>query len=180
MVKIGDLVTKGLTIEPQRTVAEAAKLMNGKNVTSLIVVESGKAVGIVTDRSFRRRFVPMNKPSDQVTVTEVMFKPIVTVDAKVSAKDAARLLVRKKITRIAVVKDGKIEGLIGLADLAKHLTKKSFLGIITGRWSEKEEEIPCPKCRVGSMRPIYKAEKFLETREISSWQCNNKMCGYME
>ena len=48
------MVTEVVTIGPDRVIAEAAKLMEDKDVGSVIVVENKKVGGIITERDFLR------------------------------------------------------------------------------------------------------------------------------
>jgi predicted transcriptional regulator len=63
MPKVKDFMTKGvLTINSQKTVAEAAELMSQKEVGDIIVIEPGSPKGIVTERDFVRRVIAKRRP----------------------------------------------------------------------------------------------------------------------
>ena len=55
------MVTEPITIGSNALVIEAAKLMYDKKIGSVIVVEKGKVVGIVTERDFVVRVIVANR-----------------------------------------------------------------------------------------------------------------------
>ncbi len=119
------MTTNVITINADRTVLEAAKLMHQQDVGDLVVMESVEAKGIVTERDLVRRVMAMKKPLD-TKVSEVMSNPLITIDQDAELRDAARLMVKFKIRRLPVTKGSVLVGIIATNDFAKHLSKKSF------------------------------------------------------
>lgn len=114
-----------VTIGMGGTVLEAAKLMDHQNVGDLVVMDGGEAKGIITERDLVRRVIAQRKPLD-AKISEVMSKPLITIEENCSLRDAARKMVKYKIRRLPVTQDGKLVGIIATSDFAKHLSKKSF------------------------------------------------------
>ena len=126
MTKVKDVMTKTvITIESSKTVIEAAALMAENDVGNLIVMNDNIPIGIVTERDFVRRVIAKDKPS-KTKISEVMSTPLRVIDPHASLKEAARRMVRKKIRRLAVIKDNKLVGIITATDFARHLSKKTF------------------------------------------------------
>ncbi len=107
-----------------KTVFEAAELMDSKGIGCLIIVQGEAPVGIVTERDFVRRIIAKKLPYD-VKVSEVMTKSLVAVDPDVSLKDAARLMSSNKIRRLPVVKQKKLVGIVVASDFIRNLGKKT-------------------------------------------------------
>ena len=126
MPKVKDVMTKTvINIESNRTVIEAVALMAENDVGNLIVMDDNIPIGIVTERDFVRRVLAKDKPS-KTRISEVMSTPLRVIDPDAPLKEAARRMVRKKIRRLAVIKDNKLVGIITATDFARHLSKKTF------------------------------------------------------
>ena len=126
MSKVKDIMTKTvITIETNKTVAEAAALMTQNNVSNLIVIENNTSIGIVTERDFVRKVLANNKPS-QTKISEIMSTPLRVIDPDAPIKEAAQKMIRKGIRRLPVRKDNKLVGIITTTDIAKQLSKKTL------------------------------------------------------
>ena len=119
-------MTKGvITIDMNKTVADAATLMSAKTIGSLVVVDEDVPVGIVTERDVVRRAVAKNLPS-HTKISEIMSEPLITIDPDSSLREAARLMLKNKIRRLPVVKTNKLDGILVASDFARHLSKKTI------------------------------------------------------
>jgi CBS domain-containing protein len=119
------MTTNVITINVQRTVLEAAKLMHQQDVGDLVVMEGNVAKGIVTERDLVRRVMAQKKPLD-TRVSEVMSDPLMTIEEEASIRDAARKMVKYKIRRLPVTKKNVLVGIIATSDFARHLSKKTL------------------------------------------------------
>ena len=125
MTSVKDIMIKDVvTIAVDKTVFEAAELMNSKGIGCLIIVQGETPVGIVTERDFVRRIIAKKLPYD-IKVSEIMTKSLVAVDPDVSLKDAARLMSSNKIRRLPVVKQKKLVGIVVASDFIRNLGKKT-------------------------------------------------------
>ena len=124
-IRVGDVMTKGvLTLNVGDSVASAAKLMKKNNVGSVVVLNGGKAVGIVTERDIAFKVVAMGKDPVKTRLPKIMGSPLKVVRASGLLNDAALLLKAHKIKRLPVVnKEGKLVGII---------TEDDFLRIYPG------------------------------------------------
>ncbi len=50
------------SIEPNKSVYNAMQLMAAKNIGALLVLETGKLIGIITERDFSRNVKILDKP----------------------------------------------------------------------------------------------------------------------
>ena len=119
------MTTNVITIDFNRTVFEAAKLMHQQDVGDLVVMDGVEAKGIVTERDLVRRVMAMKKLLD-TKVSEIMSDPLITIDQEAPLRDAARLMIKYKIRRLPVTKENMLVGIIATNDFAKHIGKKTF------------------------------------------------------
>src|SRR5271167_1596483 len=101
------------TICPRDTLAKAYSLMQEKHFRRLPVMESGKLVGIVTDRRQDWGYFENTK------VTGAMTHDPITISPHVTAEDAARLMLEHKIGRIPVVQDSELVGIVTTTDVMR-------------------------------------------------------------
>jgi CBS domain-containing protein len=119
------MTTNVITIDVDRTVLEAAKLMHQQDVGDLVVMDGVEAKGIVTERDLVRRVMAMKKPFDTI-VSDVMSSPLITIDQDAPLRDAARLMIKNKIRRLPVTKENILVGIVATNDFARHIGKKTF------------------------------------------------------
>lgn len=122
-----DLVRTAPVVVPRSTtVAVAAKALADAGVGSLVVVDSGAPVGIVTDRDLVLRVMATRMPLD-VTVDSVMTPDVVTVAAEDSVEDVYAVFRRVPFRRLPVVDpdDGRrVIGVITVDDLVLDVTRR--------------------------------------------------------
>jgi CBS domain-containing protein len=123
-VTIAEIMTEKLeSINVLNTSQEAAAKMVDKNVGSLAVLDdSGKALGIVTERDLARRVCTTDKSSNSLTVGQIMSSPVITVKPDYSLEEAANVMIEKKIRHLLVVgENNKPVGIITPTDLAAYI-----------------------------------------------------------
>lgn len=113
-----------ISLDRSRSVKEAAGLMVKNNIGGLVVTESGKYVGIVTERDILKKVVANTSFPPTTKLSDVMSSPLITIDARAGLGEAMALMVEKKIRRLLVKEDGKIVGLFTQRDL-----QDSILGV---------------------------------------------------
>lgn len=115
------------TANTEDTVLKAAEIMNQYEIGCIIVTENKKPVGIVTERDILKRVVFERKDPAKTEVCEIMSKPIVTVKPHMTITQAAQIMIKQKIKKLAVINAGHLVGILSLTDLIPLLeTQKSM------------------------------------------------------
>jgi len=113
------------TATAETTVGQVAKLMADKDVGSVVIVEGGKPVGIVTDRDLVIDHLAKGHTQDHAVREAVSgggpLSGLVTVKPDLDIMEAAQELGRHKVGRLPVVEGDKLVGLVSAGDLAKQL-----------------------------------------------------------
>jgi CBS domain-containing protein len=114
-----DIMTASVTTSvPRASLREVAALMRDGDMGSVPVVESGKLVGIVTDRDIVVRALADGKGPDS-PVGDAMTTEIFSVKPDDFAFEAIRMMGDRQVRRIPVVNDdGSLAGIIAMADIA--------------------------------------------------------------
>jgi CBS domain-containing protein len=119
-LKVRDvMVREVITVDEDSTVKEAVDIMNEFQIGSLIVLEKGKAKGIVTERDFLRRVIAGAKDIMNTKVKEIMTIPLVVVEPSTDLEEAVKLMFQSKIKKLAVVDANKLVGIVTLTDIAR-------------------------------------------------------------
>ena len=117
---IRDVMTSNpCSIDADKSVAYAAKMMKDEDVGLAPIVEGDKLIGMLTDRDIAIRVVAEGKNPDQVTVREVASKQVVTIDPQQDLDEALRIMAKHQVRRLPVVEeDGRLVGVVAQADVA--------------------------------------------------------------
>lgn len=119
------------TVEPDASVADAAKNMRDSDVGAIPVIDDGELKGLLTDRDIVVQVVAEGKDPDDVKVADIASKDITTLAPDASIDDALRTMRENKVRRLPVVEDDKPVGIVSLGDLAVEREPESALGEIS-------------------------------------------------
>lgn len=104
------------TTSPDRTIAEAARLMEEKNIGCLVVIDRERVVGIITERDFLK-LAAEGYDSRKSKVSEGMRKPVVMCDPMTTITDAFVLMKKHGVRHLPVVEKERLVGIVSLRDL---------------------------------------------------------------
>jgi len=105
-----------ITIESSDSIKDAAIKMSNANIGAIIVTENKFPVGILTERDFVRR-VYAKGISASSPVSEVMSKPLITIDPDETVWELAQLMKTKNIHKTPVIENDKLIGIVTNTDL---------------------------------------------------------------
>jgi CBS domain-containing protein len=113
------MTTEVQAIEPQQTLAEAARLMRTLDVGALPVVSGDRLLGMVTDRDLVLRGVAEHLAPDDACVSDVMSSPPMWVTEDQDTTEVLRLMGERQVRRMPVINvDRELVGIVSLGDLA--------------------------------------------------------------
>jgi CBS domain-containing protein len=137
------MVKDVVTVSPEATVREAARLLVEHGISAMPVIEDdGRVVGIVSEGDLIRRteigterqqswWLEMLTPSEiraedfvrahAVKVADIMTRRVVSATEPTTLADIATLLERHGIKRVPILRDGKIVGIVSRANLVRAL-----------------------------------------------------------
>ena len=124
------LRVKGATLytaAPQQSLAFAIDSMADLDVGSLVVMDGGKMVGMLTFREVLLALKGKAATAERLTVGDVMVTNPVTAFPDMEANDLRRLMIDKRSRYLPVVEDDTLMGVISFLDVAKAvLEEQSF------------------------------------------------------
>ena len=127
------MTSKVCSIDSNKPVAYAAKMMRDEDVGLAPIVEGDKLVGVLTDRDIAIKVVAEGKDPQSIPVREVASTGVVTVEPSQDLDEALKLMAKHQIRRLPVTEEGgRLVGLVAQADIAKSAGDKQ-----TGRVVEQ-------------------------------------------
>ena len=112
-------------IDLNANVKKGAAVMAKKGIGSLVVVQEGRAVGIVTERDLVSKIIADGLDPAKVLVRDIMSTPLITIQPDAKIAEAARLMNEYKIRRVVVTAaDGSLAGIVTASDLARVLAER--------------------------------------------------------
>lgn len=113
------MTTDVVSVDSSESLLKAAELMTGKEIGSLVVIEKGMPVGIITERDILRKVVAKNILPNEVTVAQVMSYPLVYITGKIRIDQAAKKMAALGIRRLPIVEKNRLIGIITEKDVLK-------------------------------------------------------------
>ena len=114
------MTKKPCSIDADKPVSYAAKMMRDEDVGLAPIVEGEKLIGTLTDRDIAIRVVAEGKDPDRTKTRDVATTRLVTVDPQQDLDEALRLMAQHQVRRLPVVEeDGKLVGVVAQADVAR-------------------------------------------------------------
>ncbi|MGA9316442.1 MAG: CBS domain-containing protein, partial [Nitrososphaeraceae archaeon] len=144
-VPVFDFMTRNvITIPESQTMKQASKLMYEDNIGSIVILKEGSGsnlddnvsgsttekkeipIGIVTERDIARTvgFAAKHSIFGDIPLSELMSKPLITIQPGASLKDAVVLMQQKDIRRLPIIdKEGQLVGIITEKDILRVVFK---------------------------------------------------------
>jgi len=131
-LNLDELMTREVVkVAPENTLYEAAQLMGGKHIGSLLVFKYDTPVGIITERDLlnvvscgvklEKDWIGGGASIREEKVESCMSFPVVKICRGSPLKEAARIMIEKRIRRLAVCDVGKVVGIITASDMIRSL-----------------------------------------------------------
>ena len=118
MIFVRDVMTRKVkTTGAKETIRQAAATMARLGIGSLVVVEGGKPVGIVTEGNISRAVGSGSNPR-RTTVGDVMRVKLVSATPDLRLEEASRLMTDAKVKKLPVLEGGKLVGIVTQTDIS--------------------------------------------------------------
>jgi CBS domain-containing protein len=113
-----------VTIDSDTTAFEIANKMLEKRVSAVVVMDSGKPVGILTERDLTRQVCAKDSLPSKTPATVIMSSPLVSIDKDLPIERAAEAMAKNGIRHLVVEDGNKIIGMITTTDLSRYVKEK--------------------------------------------------------
>lgn len=120
MVSVREVMTKDVKVVREDTsVQEVVATMIKFDISSVVVVQKNRPVGLVTHKDILMRVLQPSLLPSVLTARQVMSSPIVTIREEASVEEAAKLMTTKRFKKLLVVQNDKLVGIITTTDLVR-------------------------------------------------------------
>ena len=121
ILSVDSICQKPIHILQKSTISDVIRKFLDTNVSRLIITEDDKPVGIITEKDigFFLFSEKSNQGLDDIPITKIM-KPIQFVKSGTSPEEAAKIMMEKKISSLAIEYEGSVGGIFTKTDLVKY------------------------------------------------------------
>ncbi|MFT3781116.1 MAG: CBS domain-containing protein [Nibricoccus sp.] len=107
------------------TVADAVCEMTVRNVGSVVVIENGRLIGLLTERDVLTRVVAAGRQPDLTWVADVMTRHPVIVSPRTTVEEVMGIFTDKRCRQLPVIDDetDRLVGLISIGDVTRWLVE---------------------------------------------------------
>jgi signal-transduction protein with cAMP-binding, CBS, and nucleotidyltransferase domain len=128
LVRVRDLMSAPLVfIDPEALVIDAAKLMDTKRISSVLVRQGEEQFGIITARDVISRVVCKGLDPGKTRVRDVMSHPLLTIGEHATVEDAAKKMRDNSVRRLVVERDHDKVGIVAESDIVRVAPELHFL-----------------------------------------------------
>ena len=108
-------------VDVETTVFDALRVMAGKEVGALVVMDGEKIAGIISERDYARKVVLLGRTSPNTLVREIMTSPVAYTHLGQSVEECMAIMTDKRIRHLPVLENGRLIGIISIGDLVKSI-----------------------------------------------------------
>ena len=110
-------------IHPDASVFDALKMMAENNIGSLVVLEDGKLVGVITERLYAREIVLKGRTSPGTQVRDIMSTRVIYVQPDQSVEECMAVMTAKAVRHLPVLESGQLVGIVSIGDMVKNIIR---------------------------------------------------------
>lgn len=108
-----------LSIEPTGSMVDAVKTMASEDLGSLVVLEQGRMVGMLTFHELFNALAKRDGSLGDLKVSDIMERDPVTATPDMEVNDLRRTMLESGARYLPVMHDGKLLGVVSFRDVAK-------------------------------------------------------------
>ena len=106
-------------IHPDASVFDALKMMAENNIGSLVVLEDGKLVGVITERHYAREIVLKGRTSPGTLVRDIMSTKVIYARPDQSVEECMAVMTARAVRHLPVLEGGRLVGIVSIGDMVK-------------------------------------------------------------
>jgi CBS domain-containing protein len=110
-----------VSIEPNRTLGEAARLLSERKIGAILVGDTFRPVlGILSERDIVRAVAARGAAALDEPVSGMMTEKVVTCTGSSAIQEVMEMMTDGKFRHVPVVEGGKLAGIISIGDVVKN------------------------------------------------------------
>ncbi|MBI4175748.1 MAG: CBS domain-containing protein [Candidatus Aenigmarchaeota archaeon] len=171
MVKVKDVMKKFVyTVDPEISVDAAARIMTNNRIGSIIVVDKGKPVGIVTDSDIVTVVAKGDDPK-KVKLKSLEQRKFITASPEEDLMKVIRTMVKTGVKRMPVIKDGQLLGIV--SDKEIMITAPEMIDILSEKLKARVSMVALPHQTISGICELCEGYSD-ELKNVSGkWACED-------
>ncbi|MFN4099387.1 MAG: DUF294 nucleotidyltransferase-like domain-containing protein [Pararhodobacter sp.] len=147
-MKVADLMARApVTLPPEATVTEAARLMREKHVSSVAITRDEVLLGLLTTRDLTEKVLADELPGS-TRISEVMTRDPQSLSPDALGSDILHTMLEQRIGHLPVVQDGKLKGMVTQTDLTRFQAVSSAQLVRDAATADTPEEMAAITARI--------------------------------
>ena len=127
MTKVQDVMSKlVVTVEESSSGYDIVRELMNRDIGCIVVTKGNEVVGIVTKGGVLRETIMKKADPQKTLASEIMSRPVVTIDPGVTLEEATETMSKNNVSKLPVVKEGKLVGIITSSDLIRKEGRKKL------------------------------------------------------
>jgi CBS domain-containing protein len=106
-------------IHPDASVFDALKMMAENNIGSLVVLEDGKLVGVITERHYAREIILKGRTSPGTLVRDIMSTKVIYARPDQSVEECMAVMTARAVRHLPVLEGARLVGIVSIGDMVK-------------------------------------------------------------
>jgi CBS domain-containing protein len=98
--------------------------MADQNAGSLVVIEDGNPIGIITERHYARNVFLKGRASPTTRVRDIMEAKVLYAHLDQTVEECMAVMTEKRVRHLPVIDQGKLIGIVSIGDLVKSIISK--------------------------------------------------------
>jgi CBS domain-containing protein len=107
------------TVSAGATIAEAVDILNSRRIGAVVVVDSGKVMGILSERDVVRHLGKDWAGLATRPVSDVMTKDVVTASRHATVAEVMERMTERRIRHLPVLEGPELVGIVSIGDVVK-------------------------------------------------------------
>ncbi len=117
------------SLHAKASVLDAIRMMSEQHIGSVLIMENGRLLGIITERDYARKVILLGRLSAETSLSDVMSSPVLTVSPTDTVTHCMTIMTDNKIRHLPVLDGEEVVGLISIGDLVKAVIAQQQLEI---------------------------------------------------
>jgi len=105
------------SVDPGSSVYDAVDFMAEKGIGALLVMESSRLIGIISERDYARQIILKGRASESTKVSEIMTTDMVTAGPEQDVGECMVLMTDRRVRHLPILEGTRVIGVISIGDL---------------------------------------------------------------
>lgn len=119
------MVTEVVSIDKNKSIFDACQIYKKFKIGCLLVTDSERCVGIVTERNIIERTICEHKDPENTKIYEIMSSDIKTINPLNTLEEAVIVMNKNNVKKLPVIQNDDIVGIITVTDISRAQLKSS-------------------------------------------------------